>query len=230
MNSPHFFLTSEITSNGLLALHLQTADLPEHFLGTAFHLVIKGGDWRLGGSQLEGPWKSQSQNLFTLTSSKSGPDGQEIIFGLSVKGDAQLLPETLNNGTVVTFFIQGTPGSYVTSFRDAVVSVNVDGQREDLPNAVFEGAAFAIQKSKIVAGQTIFDMKQANEQQFLTQESAFSQELFTAPKALSASILSAQDPYESVFQVYWVTIYFALILLLGVLLAFICHKLLQRKR
>jgi len=234
---PHFFLTSERFENGLIAVHLNATNLPKDFLGVAFHLPIIGENWSFEGSQLEGGWALQSQNLFTLVSLKDFQP-EELIFGLSTKGDTGLLPETLADSPMATFFLKVGTGDYSTQFTNTVLSVQVNGVRTNLSDVPFDGIVINSGSSKGAEGafsQPLFGVgsskghDSATQELFGTQETDFAQVQPGFVNVLGTKML-AQNPYETVFQVYWVTFFFVVILLLGVALAYICHRLLQRKR
>ncbi|MCC7197672.1 hypothetical protein IT413_05795 [Candidatus Peregrinibacteria bacterium] len=231
----HFFLTAEPIENGLVAVHLHAENLPKDFLGVAFHLPITGGQWSFEGTELVGDWALLRQNLFTLTSFRDA-DPDELIFGLSVKGGAEFLPESFQNGPVATFFLKVGTGDYFAEFTDAVLSVQEQGSRVDLTDVQFDGVLIGSGMEKgesstsLVGGRGVYgDFLPVTQELFGTQETDFPEGQPGFVKVLGANVL-AQNSYETVFQVYWVTFFFALILFLGVGLAYICHRLLQRKR
>lgn len=235
---PHFFLTAEPAGNGLLAIHLNAANLPKDFLGVAFHLPVSGESWSFEGMQLEGDWALHEKDLFTLTSFKNS-ETDELIFGLSSQGGKEFLGETLKDGRMATFFLKIGSGDYTAQFSNTVLSVQVNGGRVDVSDAFFEGAHFSSGTGKneknvsfsLMSGDfNGSGLKGLPTQELLTsQETDFSEVQPGFSKVLGANIL-AQNSYETVYKVYQVTFFFILILVLGAGLAYICHRLLQRKR
>lgn len=235
---PHFFLTVEPTGDGLAAVHLNAENLPKDFLGVAFHLPVTGDSWNFEGMQLEGDWALHEKDLFTLTSFKdSEPD--ELIFGLSSQGGKEFLGETLKDGRMATFVLKIGSGDYTAQFSSTVLSVQVNGERLDVPDVFFEGVHFASGTGKnegnvpfsLISGDfNESGLKVLSTQELLTsQETDFSQVQPGFSKLLGANIM-AQNSYEMVYKVYQVTFFFIVILVLGAGLAYICHRLLQRKR
>jgi hypothetical protein len=235
---PHFSLTSESLGGGLTALHLNVKHLPGDFLGVAFHLPISGGEWSFEGSQLGSDWATQEQNLLTLTSVSEGKP-RELVFGLSLKGNTGLQTELLHDGSVATFFVKTGGGDYKAEFQRAVLSLEVEGNRVDTGDVFFDGVTFSSDFgesegkvfSSALSGQegAILAHPMASQELFGTQETDV---LGVQPgfvQVLGTNVM-AQNPYESVFQVYWVTFFFVVVLLAGAALAYICHRLLERKR
>jgi hypothetical protein len=235
---PHFFLTAEPAGNGLFALHLNAVNLPKDFLGVAFHLPISGEGWSFEGMQLEGDWALHEKDLFTLTSFKNS-ETDELIFGLSSQGGKEFLGETLKDGRMATFFLKIGSGDYTAQFSNTVFSVQVNGGRVDVSDVFFEGAHFSSGTGKneknvsfsLMSGDfNGSGLKGLPTQELLTsQETDFSEVQPGFSKVLGANIM-AQNSYETVYKVYQVTFFFIVILVLGAGLAYICHRLLQRKR
>ena len=228
LEKPHFSLTSEPLGGGLVALHLNVKHLPGDFLGVAFHLPISGGEWSFEGSQLGSDWATQEQNLLTLTSVSEGQP-RELVFGLSLKGNTGLQTELLHDGSVATFFIKTGGGDYEAEFQRAVLSLEIEGNRVDTEDVLFDGTTFSTTPA-VGDEKVIFSADpMVSQELFGTQETDI---LGVQPgfvQVLGMNVM-AENPYESVFQVYWVTIFFVLVLLVGAVLAYIWHRLLERKR
>lgn len=235
---PHFFLTSESLGDGLIALHLNVKHLPRDFLGVAFHLPISGGEWSFEGSQLGPDWATQGQNLLTLTS-VSEEQPQEIVFGLSLKGNTGVQTQLLHDGSVATFFIKTGGGDYKVAFQRAVLSLEIEGSRVDASDVLFDGVTFDSDSG--TSEEEVFFSALLGRDGVISVHSMASQELLGTQETdilgaqpgfvqvLGTNVM-AQNPYETVFQVYWVTLIFIIVLLVGGALAYICHRLLERKR
>lgn len=228
VEKPHFFITPESLGDGLIALHLHVEHLPGDFLGVAFHMPISGGEWSFEGSRLEGEWALQQKNLFTLTSAVKGQT-QELVFGLGLKGNASFPADFLHDGPVATFVIKTVGGNYEAEFQRAVLSLEIEGNRVDTEDVLFDGTTFSTTPA-VGDEKVIFSADpMVSQELFGTQETDI---LGVQPgfvRVLGTNVM-VENPYESVFQVYWVTIFFVLVLLVGAVLAYIWHRLLERKR
>ena len=233
MNNISIFLVPEPASNGLVALKLHANGLPDNFLGLAFHISFSRNDWAYEGFQLEGRWKDQADKLLSLASfgTSKGGSGGEVVFGLSVRGQERPTVNTFQDEVVATFFVKSGPDALDLNFTDTTLSVVQDGKRIDVNDAVFRGVSVVHDgtktdqpgKAPLSPGNNV-----AKEVEGVGEAASFS----FKEGDLSSGIISnplGYGSYDSVFQVYMVVLSFALVLVLGVGLAYGYRRWLNKK-
>lgn len=126
----------------LLRVDLFADNLPRHFLGVGFDLVIQGASWSMQKHQLGDDLQSFTQ-LLEMASERSDP--HRIVFGLSVKNGPQGLPDLpaaySQKNLLASFFLRiGTDKIQTVTFAfDHTVMSVFDGRRQDLEHVDWKG-------------------------------------------------------------------------------------------
>lgn len=123
--------------SGLLAkdsvrLDVTATNLPDHFLGTAFDLVVPA-TWTFEHAELCGAFSSKGEDLFNIVSSQ--PATHRVVFGLAAAGGKDL---QLSDGCMASFYFRDALAGGNIGFEHTTLSVYRNG-RHDLADARWEG-------------------------------------------------------------------------------------------
>jgi hypothetical protein len=141
MNQPNIFIQTGYAGPGLLRLNIVADNVPENFLGIAFHLKIKGMEWKLEKFGAGGLLKNT--DALVLAAEKLFQDGtKEIVFGESLKNGQKLLGGG-SGGELATIFLStgNAKGDLQFEFTDEHFSVYEAGRR-DLKEVVWQDSGY----------------------------------------------------------------------------------------
>lgn len=147
-------IDAQYIAPGLLRLNIMASNVPDNFLGAAFHLQIKGISWQL--EKFSAGELFNNTDPLVLAAEKSLKDGtKEIVFGASLKNGQKISGGNVgsSNGSLAAIFLktgdsngESVQGNLQFEFSDEHFSVYEAG-RKDLSDVTWQNAS--------VDGQTL---------------------------------------------------------------------------
>ncbi len=135
ISQPHIKAQAVLKSDHEVMINILASDVPENFLGMAFHFHLDAKNWSCQKAEVGSIFDSQKNSMMVLSTMRESPQ-KELVVGLSLK--RFLKKEDFSDGVAVSFYCMiDVPKNVSYQFNNAVLSIYDNGRR-DMTDVLFE--------------------------------------------------------------------------------------------